>query len=132
MKVYAFPDHIQKPELTFPFDYAAYQQREVAASAELKAWLQSQGYTGPNTGEEYGIGHADGAARYMVAEGPSGKPFVLIHLPYGDAWDSPWAARATKADVLKAIAGSKALAAMFAERAAEAQRPIRHRTRAVA
>ena len=127
MKVYAFPSHIQKPEITFPFNPEAERQREVQASAELRAWLIHMGYTGPNTGEEYAIGHADGAARYMVAEGPAGsRVFSLIHLPYCDAWDSPWAKKVTRAEVIKHIQANKAWEARCA---AQVVRPIRHRAR---
>lgn len=116
MKVYSFPDHIEPPKLDFTnFDMNAYQAKEDACNAELKAWLIAQGWNGSNTGEIYRIPHADGHAQYMVAEGP--RQFGLIHLPYMDAWDSPWASRATKNQVLQEIERSKRVAALFAAKA---------------
>jgi hypothetical protein len=88
MKVYEFPEHIEKPH----FDATCYgtqlsRDREKAANTELKEWLHQRGYTGGNTGAICSIPHADGAACYMVAAGPAGsRSFCLIHLPYGDGW----------------------------------------------
>lgn len=110
MQVYSFPENIQKPKYDFEnFDLATHQERERLASAELQEWLNQQGYTGANTGAIYSIPHADGAALYMVAEGPVGsRQFHLIHLPYGDAWHSPLAVAVTKKDVLAQIAQDRA------------------------
>jgi hypothetical protein len=114
MKVYGFPEHIEKPH----FDATCYgsklsQDRAEAANAELMEWLHQQGYTGANTGAVYSMPYAlICTARYMVAEGPPGSGVLcLFHLPYGDGldrhggdWHNPLAYRATRKDVLAKIA----------------------------
>ena len=112
MKVYACPEHIKAPEIDFR-NYSL--EKEIAAEnahkAELTAWLKANGYKGKHTGKVLRIPHADGYAQYMVADGP--KSF-LVHLPYGDAWDSPHASYMPKKTVLENIAREEAMNRLFA------------------
>jgi hypothetical protein len=85
MKVCAFPNTIPVPKLTLPIDMVRYKQEEDAAMAACKAYLLAIGYTGPNTGKEYSIPHADGAARYMVGEGPAGTRIEDLPHDLGNA-----------------------------------------------
>jgi hypothetical protein len=110
MQVFAAPTVIPVPELFVPGqqgspDFAAYEAKCDAYIAAVGAHLRANGFTGPNTGKVYRIGHADGYAQYIVAEAPprSRPSFALVHLPLMDAWDSPWAQRVTKKDVLAYI-----------------------------
>jgi hypothetical protein len=115
MKVYSFPEGITVPVLDFTkIDLPALHAAEQEATRQAAEALREQGYTGENTGEEFSIPHADGAARYMVAEGPPGsRVFALVHLPYGDKWDSPYSRRVTKKDVLASIARRRNLPSIF-------------------
>ncbi len=106
MKVYSCPDEVQFPEPDFTsYDLAKEQAREQAHSEALKAWLIEQGYTGPYTGEILLEPHADGYAQYMMADGRSS---CLIHLPYGDAWNSPNVTHLPKKEVIARIKRSRA------------------------
>ena len=101
MKVYACPAECPAPKP----DYANYDRKKEEAAElrhqeELKAWLVGAGYKGANTGGILQIPHADGYAVYMLAEG---KSSCLIHLPYGDGWNSPMAEGLTKKAVIKMI-----------------------------
>jgi hypothetical protein len=88
MKVFSAPDEVQKPVIDYTnFDSQAYEKAEADYIAALKDHLIKLGYTGPNTGAEFNIPFADGAARYMVAE--HGRSLALVHLPLGDAWNVP-------------------------------------------
>src|SRR3989304_3088397 len=87
MKIHCLPTEVPAPTP----NYTNYDSvKEIAAEnkhmADLKAWLKKVGYTGKYTGEIYKEQIADGYALYMVADG--GRNFALIHLPYGDGYDS--------------------------------------------
>jgi hypothetical protein len=102
MKVYACPDECQFPEP----DYSNYnpdneRKREEEHQLKLKQWLADAGYTGPYTGEIYSTPRADGYANYMI--GDKGRSGILIHLPYGDGWDSPDVEYLPKAEIIKRI-----------------------------
>lgn len=114
MQVFAFPSNeITLPEMNFSnFDFKEYERRQEACNELLKAHLVRMGYTGKYTGEVYRIPHADGHALYMVAD--QGRKMALVHLPYLDAWDSPFARRVTRKDVINSINYNVAMAAMFA------------------
>ena len=106
MRIYACPDDCAFAEPNYTnYDSGAEQKRQDEHSAKLKAWLIEQGFTGKNTGEIFSEPHADGYANYMVAEGF--RAFSLIHLPYGDAWDSRNVKFLTKAEILKRIKARK-------------------------
>lgn len=103
MKVYALPEEVPAPQL----DYLKLSLKEIGDaqkehSAKLKEHLIGLGYTGANTGRILYISHADGAAAYMYAEVKGGS--CLIHLPYGDGWDSPWSRSITQKEALARIA----------------------------
>ncbi len=117
MKVYALPKEVPAPEIDWskPDDWRA---KEAAHAEALKAWLIRGGYTGPRTGEIARFPHADGYANYMLADGA--KKSVLIHLPYGDAWNYPYIERLTKKDILENLDRAKALNALFAKKKATA------------
>jgi uncharacterized protein with ACT and thioredoxin-like domain len=111
MKVYGLPEEIKYQPDYSKFDYEAERQREETAKAELKAWLQKEGYTGPLTGEIASFGQGDGYANYMFAD--AGRRSCLIHLPFGDAWQLPYIERLTKADIVKKIQQQKNMKAIF-------------------
>lgn len=99
MQVYALPEQVPAPEVDYSnFDIKKMEADEEAHAEKLKAHLVSMGYAGKNTGRRVHIPHADSYAQYMIADAP-GK-FCLIHLPYCDAWDSPWARKLTKKEAL--------------------------------
>jgi len=86
MKIYSCPKEVPPPQV----DYSNYDHAKVAAAEEkhlsdLKAWLRKAGFTGKNTGKIYSEGVADGSADYMIADG---RTFFLVHLPYGDGYQS--------------------------------------------
>lgn len=115
MKIYDCPDEVEFPKP----DYANYdpdmeRQRQDQHMAALKKWLTDNGYTGPYTGKILRMPHADGCAYYMMADGPTS---CLVHLPYGDGWDSPNAQFLPKKEVIARIKRQEGLAKMFEERA---------------
>ena len=86
MKVYSCPKSCPAPELDFGnYDHAKQTAAEEEHQRDLVKWLVAHGYTGKHTGLIYTEGVADGCAEYMLADGS--KSF-LIHLPYGDGYQS--------------------------------------------
>lgn len=115
MKVFALPEEVPAPVVDYTnFDLKKMQADEDAHAARLKEHLISMGYTGPNTGRRVNIPHADGHAQYMIADAP--RNFCLIHLPYCDAWDSPWARKLTKKEALAYAHRHENLKSIFAGR----------------
>jgi prepilin-type processing-associated H-X9-DG protein len=115
MKVVNPPDEVAYAEPDYAnYDSAAEQAREKAHQDSLKAWLSANGWPGERTGQILREPHADGYANYMYADGP--KP-VLVHLPYGDAWDSPNVAHLPKKEVLARLDRQVAMAALFSKAA---------------
>lgn len=99
MQVYSLPAEVPAPVVDYTnFDLKKMLADEAAHSAKLKEHLIGQGYKGPHTGKIVAIPHADGHAQYMIADVSRG--FCLIHLPYCDAWHSPWAAKLTKKEAI--------------------------------
>lgn len=87
MKIYTLPDEVPMPV----FDYLKMsideiQDLESNHREDLKNHLISLGYDKPLTGEIYSEVVGDGRAMYMVADG--GRNWGLVHLPYGDAYES--------------------------------------------
>jgi hypothetical protein len=112
MKVFTLPKEVPAPVVDYAnFDLKKLEEAEKAHSATLKDHLVGMGYNGPHTGKIVCIPHADSHAQYMIADAP--KNFVLIHLPYCDAWDSPWARKLTKAEAIKNAEGRARINAMF-------------------
>lgn len=117
MKVYTLPSEL---EATIPQpDYSSSYDRDKEIAAEnahkdsIKQWLKDNGYNGKHTGGILRMPIADGAAEYMLADG---NPSILIHLPYGDAWNHPDVTYLPKNVIVKRINADKAIRKMFEER----------------
>lgn len=118
MKVYACPEECPAPEIDFKnYDPDEHQIKEQDHMAELKIYLNQMGYTGPLTGKIFREPMADGYAQYMFADAP--RRSCLIHLPYGDAWNSPNVQHLPKKEIVKRIENQEAIARLFAEKAKE-------------
>ena len=103
MKVFGLPSELQAtlPQVDYTnFSYDKMIADEDKHRASIRAWLVEQGYTGKHTGGILQMPIADGHAEYMLADG-SGS--FLLHLPYGDAWDSPDVEFLPKKEVVKRI-----------------------------
>lgn len=112
MKVYACPAEIPEPKYDYRnFNSKQFQEVEAAHKAQLKSWLQDKGYNGKNTGEIVRFPVADGYAQYML--GDKGKGGILIHLPYGDAWNYRDAEYLPKKVILERIERDKKLQELF-------------------
>jgi len=86
MKIYSCPKEVPAPVPNYKnYNYANELAAEEKHLADLKAWLVKAGHTGKHTGEIYSEPVGDGSADYMIADG---RKFFLIHLPYGDSYDS--------------------------------------------
>jgi hypothetical protein len=113
MKVYGLPKEL---EATIPVnDYAnesydEWMENEAKHKKTIKAWLLTHGYKGKHTGKLLQMPIADGYAEYMLADG---SPSMLLHLPYGDAWESPDVQFLPKKEVLRRIKGREDVAKMF-------------------
>ena len=102
-KVYSPPVEIGTPETDYG-NWENHMKLEEDFVAKLKEFCERTG-TGEYKGVEYRIPFADGNACYMVLHS---KPLTLIHIPVGDAWDSPWASRARLSDIKKQVEFAKA------------------------
>jgi hypothetical protein len=107
-KVYSLPKELEA-KLPKP-DYSNYNhEKEEKEEKEfldiVKNWAIERNPTDKYAGVEYYIPMGDGVAQYIVL---STKPLALVHLPLGDAWDSPWADRVKKSDIV-AFANRKKL-----------------------
>jgi hypothetical protein len=112
MKVYSCPTEVKMPKTDYTnYDYEKVQQQETEHRAALKLWLIKSGYTGKRTGETVHFPVADGSAEYMLADG---KKSLLIHLPYGDAWNYDAVQFLPKAEILRRIDTDKKFAVLFA------------------
>ena len=113
LKVYSIPaDAPPVPE----YDYLACDWKNEDAKIEahkskLAEYLRQIGYTGKHTGGIVNIPHADSHASYMIADAPRGT--CLIHLPYMDAWNSPWASKLTKKEAIDMAERHKKAKKMF-------------------
>jgi hypothetical protein len=102
MQVYSVPDPIAFAEPDYKnYDTNTELAREEAHKVDLKAWLQTNGWDGPLTGQILEEGVGDGAAAYMYADG---KKACLIHLPYGDAYHSQNIPHLPKKEILRRLA----------------------------
>ncbi len=112
MKIYSLPPQVPAPEPDYAnYDSAKEMQRERDHTAVLAAWLKANGFPGKMTGEIYSEGVADGSALYMVADG---RQFALVHLPYGDAYQSRNVAFLTKKEIIRRLEATKAFNKAFA------------------
>ncbi len=115
MKVYSLPKEVPAPQPDYShYDHAKEMKAEQDHKAALKAYLIRMGYTGKYTGEIYQEQIADGYALYMVADGPKAG---LIHLPYGDAYQSRDVQFVPKKEVFRRIEAHKKFNALFANKA---------------
>jgi hypothetical protein len=79
-----------------------------------EAAVRSWGYTGARTGKIVRDQVADGYASYMVME--KGKAISLMCMDWIDGYQSPWAHRWTRGDVVKLIERQEAFEAFFARK----------------
>jgi hypothetical protein len=113
MKVYAVPDAVAYNAPDYRnYNHAAEIVRENAHKEELKTWLKTNGWAGPRTGDIYQEPVADGYAQYMYADAPGAKA-MLVHLPYGDAYNSQNVRHIPKTEILKRIDSQKGLTRLF-------------------
>lgn len=120
MKVVSLPKDCPAPDIDDFFQdgigigiaiekwHAAQDQHKV----DLVQTLKDLGYSGKNTGRVLEMPVGDGAALYMLAEGP--KSF-LVHLPYGDAYHSPDVEFLPKSEVLRRIDSRDNIKAIFSK-----------------
>lgn len=119
MKVYGLPAEL---EATIPhpdyqnFDYDTMIENENIHRESIKQCLIENGYTGRHTGGVLRMPIADGHAEYMLADG---NPSILVHLPYGDAWDHPDVTFLPKKEVIRRIKNDEAMRKLFAEHKAK-------------
>jgi hypothetical protein len=105
MKIFTCPKEVPAPVPDYEnYDSNKQMAAEEKHEADLKAWLKKHGYPGKYTGEIYSVGVADGSANYMVADG---RTFCLIHLPYGDAYQSRDVAFLPKKEIIRRIEADK-------------------------
>lgn len=103
--VYAVPEEIHVPD----FNFESWEEDDKKFTKELREFCFQCG-EGKYVGKIFRIPHADGYAQYMVA---SEKPFSLIHMPLGDAWDSPLVNGLTVKAIKSMIDGEERLAKLF-------------------
>lgn len=101
-KVYSCPESVQFSGHSYQnFDLKAEEAKITAHKEQLKKWLLDQGYNGEYTGEVIKFNVADGYAQYMVGDkGTNGRGFILIHLPYWDAYQFNYVGKLSKADIV--------------------------------
>ncbi len=113
MKVYNVPKEVPAPTVDFKnWDMEKHIKDEDNHIRALTQWLRKNGYTGKNTGKVVRFQVADGYAQYMLAEG---RKSVLIHLPYGDAWNYQDIGYLPKRAILDRIKQQEGLAKLFAK-----------------
>ena len=116
MKVYQLPLHLQAtaPKVDYRnFNYDTMIAEEDAHRESIKRWLlEESNYKGKHTGGILRMPIADGHAEYMLADG---NPSILLHLPYGDAWDSPDVKYLPKKEVIKRIKTHTAMMKAFSK-----------------
>ena len=113
MKVYSCPAELPAPQPDYSnYDCNKELAREEAHMEKLAKWLRARGYTGKYTGEIYREGVADGYACYMLADGPQS---FLIHLPYGDGYQSRDVLFVPKKEIVKRIEGEKKFRKLFSK-----------------
>lgn len=115
MKMYSLPEDLPAPVVNYrDFDLAKVQADEDDHQKKLKDWLIASGFKGKNTGKILSFPIADGHAQYMFAEG-RGRDDGLVHLPYGDAYQSRDAAFLPRKEILLRLKQQQAIADMFAK-----------------
>lgn len=116
MKVFACPDEIKPPQIDYAnFDRQKMLDDEEAHQVAIKAHMIAMGYNGPQTGKVISFSVADGSAQYMFAD--AGAKSVLIHLPYGDAYQYQDAEFLPRKEILKRIDQQATLNELFTNQA---------------
>jgi hypothetical protein len=106
MKVYSCPAEVPAPTPNYRnYDSAKELAAEKKHQADLAKWLKTMGYKGKHTGGIYSVCVADGKAAYMLADGPTKS--ILIHLPYGDAYESRDVEFIPKKEIIRRIEAEK-------------------------
>ena len=109
MNIYAVPPQVPAPTMSFS-DFAdtgayveAIDKAETQHKDDLKQWLNANGWSGKHTGRIVKFGIADGYAQYMIAQSGrgTGRSTMLIHLPYGDAYQSRLAGKLSFKEILE-------------------------------
>lgn len=98
-KVFNPPANIKVPDFNFR-DLEGSRKAEQAYIESIQNYARIANRGSDFAGELITIPHADGKAYYVVF---GLKPVELIHLPIGDAWDSPLAHRMTAKDIKQRI-----------------------------
>ena len=113
VKIYSLPAEAPAPVVDYMnFDLAKVQKDEENHKEALKNHLIEAGFKGKNTGKILSIPIADGHAQYMFAEG-RGRDDGLIHLPYGDAWQSRDVQFLPRKEVILRLKQQEGMRAMF-------------------
>lgn len=114
MRIYTCPEEVPAPKPDYSnYDHAKTLADEAKHQADLKDWAKSAGYKGKYTGEIYREPVADGHAEYMVADG---SKFCLIHLPYGDGYQSRNVGFLTKKEIIRRLGLDKKMKALWAKK----------------
>lgn len=116
MKIFTCPTQVPPPKP----DYSNYNHEKAMLAEKdhenrLREWLKANGYPGKHTGLIYSVGVADGSADYMIADG---RTFCLIHLPYGDAYQSRDVQFIPKKEIIRRAYASQELNKLFAAKTA--------------
>ncbi len=111
MKVYSTPVPFVDPDYT-NYDSDAEQRREAEHQDCVAAWLRANGWPGPRTGQLLHEPMGDGYATHMYGDAAGAKA-CLIHLPYGDAWQSGNVQHLPKKEVLLRLDRGLRLKALF-------------------
>jgi len=98
-KVYALPEELEAkmPKYSSEIPWREHAKMEEEFVGVVQGWAKEQNPNDQYAGVQYRIPHADSYALYVVAQS---SPVVLYHIPISDAWDSPWADRVIKKDIV--------------------------------
>lgn len=111
MKIYTCPEEVPAPQPDYRnYDHKKEQAAKDKHTADLAKWLKKAGYKGKYTGEIYKEQIADGYALYMMADGSKS---CLIHLPYGDAYQSRDVEFLPKKEIIARIEANKKFRALW-------------------
>lgn len=85
-KIYAAPKELEKDLSAFDMD-KDWQEQEQECFEKLRKYCKAHTDSKSKyVGTVFRIPMADSCAQYMVFRT---KPFEMIHIPFGDAWDAP-------------------------------------------
>lgn len=115
MKLYALPAEVPAPKFDFNDGIDNYDAKCEQHRADLKAWLEANGWSGKNTGRTVSFPVADGKAEYMIAQAGSrtGRSTCIFHLPYLDGYHYLGAEKFSFKELLGKADSEEALAALF-------------------